>query len=268
MNAMNRFGRVGGIIAIATFLLHGQTASPPAFEVATVKINNGPYLPQAQTHGSPANVRIIGRPLRLLLAEAYNVKTYQIVGPDWMDAQRYDVIAKAPAGTSFERVRQMLQSLLIERLQMTIHHETRDLRGYVLVIGKDGPQLKKAADPNVSPDSMRISSNGHFEVHSLSSLATVLSRPLGRPVIDSTGLSGVYDIAFDLSPRDDVGPRVIPETQVRPEHRALAAPGAPPEEPAPSIQETLKRLGLRLESRKIPADMIVIDKVEKMPIEN
>jgi uncharacterized protein (TIGR03435 family) len=90
--------------------------------------------------------------LKDLIRTAYEVKDYQITGPDWLNAgamtvQRFNVQATLPEGATEKQVPQMLQALLADRFKLTIHRETKDHSVYTLVIGKGGLKLKES-DPD------------------------------------------------------------------------------------------------------------------------
>ena len=141
---------IGGAI-LASCGLFGQ-AAPPAFEVASVK----PAAPQTDGRvmirmgGDAGQVDYTNVSLKQVLAKAYDVKSYQITGPSWLDSERYDIIAKVPDGVPKEQIPAMLQALLAERFHMTIHRETKEQSVYAIVVGKGELKLKKY-DENASP---------------------------------------------------------------------------------------------------------------------
>jgi uncharacterized protein (TIGR03435 family) len=98
-----------------------------------------------------ARVDIGSLSLANLICLAYNVKPYQVQGPDWMSAERFDVIAKLPEGASPEQVPQMLQALLAERFQLKVHRESKEHSVYALVVGKNGPKLKESPPDSDAP---------------------------------------------------------------------------------------------------------------------
>lgn len=199
--------------------------------------------------------------------KAYNVKRYQIVGPAWLDTEHYDIIAKPPAGAAKEQIPAMLQNLLEERFQMTVRRETRELPVYALTVGKNGPNLKKTDKPD---DGISFSTGGHLEARTLASLALMLSSFTDRPVLDMTGIQGNFDITLDVSMDDLIGLRRLMSTAgAQPSGDVASGSGPAPENaPQPSLFTAIQQLGLRLEPRKAPMEMIVIDKAEKIPTEN
>ena len=139
-----------GAAVLALCGLFGQTA-PPAFEVASVK----PAAPQTDGNrfirmgGDAGRVDYANVSLKQVLAKAYDVKSYQVTGPSWLDAERYDIVAKVPDGVAKEQVPMMLQALLAERFHMTIHRESKEQSVYAIVLGKGELKLTKY-DENAS----------------------------------------------------------------------------------------------------------------------
>jgi len=130
-----------------------QTPPPgPTFEVASVKaaeaitsaaIQSGKMHLGMTVDG--ARVDIGGLPLTAMLVQAFGVKPYQVSGPDWMPAERFDIVAKLPEGATQDQIPAMLQALLAERFKLAFHRENREQSVYVLVVAKGGPKLKEAA---------------------------------------------------------------------------------------------------------------------------
>lgn len=223
----------------------------PAFEVASLKPD--PFKGQGGIGIRVAGNRLMvdHQSLTAMVVFAYGLEDFQVSGgPAWskagpMDADAYQLIAQSPAGTTpaQEQFEQMLQALLAERFKLKLHHETKDLPAYELVIGKNGHKLKDAAD--LSQHTVWNSgavSKYHGKSVSMHDLAFVLRTQTGRPVIDKTGLAGKYD--FELQWASGNPP--------------------PPDLDAPSIFTAVQeQIGLRLDPVKAPFDTIVIDSAEK-----
>jgi len=230
------------LLVFVCALVNGQTRL--TFEVASVK-------PAAATVGGPKSVdlqqvRYTGVRLRGLLQDAYEVKRYQINGPDWLDTERYDVIAKLPEGASREQIPAMLQSLLTERFHMTVHTETRQDRVYALIVMKSGAHLKESSGgiPALEVHNGRI----EFASATLDAFASVLSGYLDYPVLDMTGIPGKFDITLTM---DGGPPDTIPDANF-----------------SSSILAAMPGLGLKLESRIAPLRHIIVDSAEKIPTGN
>lgn len=220
--------------------------------------------------------------VKRLIQNAYGVEDYQISGvPDWISSELYDVEAKFGNATieevqklsSKDRIRtrqDMLQALLADRFSLTIHSETKDVQGYMLVVAKNGPKLQQAkqSDSAFSQPkdnaSMAIGTalaQVRGQGTSLLTLARMLTTYLRRPVLDNTRLTARYDFTLLWTPD---------QTQPRPpgmEDTAGGAPnGVPVADPAggPSLFTAIQeQLGLKLESGKAPIELLIIDRVER-----
>src|SRR5580704_16362130 len=134
------------LLGSAIFAQNGQVR--PSFEAASVKkaeqrrSGPGPLRGGPGTN-SPGQLSGVAS-LKALLMRAYEVKSYQIAGPAWMESERYEIDAKIPAGADQRQVSLMLQSLLTERFQLAAHRETKVFPIYAMVMGKDGPKFKRS----------------------------------------------------------------------------------------------------------------------------
>ena len=237
-------------LALASSALWAQTAK---FDVASVKIvtDGGPPgdIPR-NMDTSPGHFAMRNVPLRFAVEWAYDLKDYEITGPDWIKGEmRYDIVASAGRPASDDEMRQMLQSLLIERFQMKVRRETKDVPVYVLLPGKGESKVKHVAD-DAAPSIAGGATGVTFTGQPISRFTFMLTRRMDRPVLDQTGLKGRYDFTIDLS--------------------GLGFGGREPEGPGgPSVFTTVQRdLGLRLEAKKEPLSILVIDSVSKTPTAN
>jgi uncharacterized protein (TIGR03435 family) len=226
-----------GLILLAAAAAFGQT-----FDAASIK-------PAAETPGSTflfthgGGLEVKNGTLRGLIEMAYDVRDFQISGgPGWLDATTYDVVAKGGPETVPEK-RLELQALLVERFQLQVHRETKELPVFELVVGKKGPHLKEAETAE-GPSGIRGECGKMTGIHAtMVSLAFGLSRQMGRPVLDRTALPGKYDFQVEYTP--DSGPCAETAT-------------------GPSLVTALQeQIGLKLEPTKGPVEVIVIDRAEK-----
>jgi uncharacterized protein (TIGR03435 family) len=206
----------------------------PKFEAASVK-----HTDQCGSGKSidPTIIRLDGFPLKIVLAEAYNVKMDQITGPSWLDDDCFSIVAKMPEGATRDQLPMLLQALLVERFHLAAHKESRTTPGFALTVDKNGKKFKEA-DPN-SPTAGQVTFGKSMIKGSLTmaSLVRTISRNLQSPVEDLTDLKGKYDI--DLSWEGD------------------------------DIFTTIRAsLGLRLERRKEQIEVVVIDHIERVPTAN
>jgi uncharacterized protein (TIGR03435 family) len=273
--------------------------APPArleFEVTSVKtapsivagaghVNIGMHIDGAQVHFD-------GFALKDYIRMAYRVKSYQVTGPDWIDSERYQIDAKLPAGATREQVPDMLQSLLTERFQLKFHHETKELPVYALEVAPGGAKLKDLTDPNEpvdakapteveaqgGPGGVGVSlpggasytfSDNKFVAKKLTMLylTDTLTRFMDRPVVDMTDLKGKYDFTIPLTEEDYrtmlIRSAVSAGVSLPPEALRLLDNAS-----EASLYAGLHALGLKLEQRKAPLPLLVVDSISKTPTEN
>ena len=175
----------------------------------------------------------------------------QLAGPDWMTSKlvRYDIVAKTPPDTPREKALEMMQALLADRFKLAFHREKRELSYYALVPTKNGPKLhdattEAAVAPAGAQGQLRILSNSM----PMFTVAMLLSRYMRALVVDETGLTGRFEVKLIWTPDD----RPVPDDQRGPSVFT-------------AVQE---QLGLKLEPRKGPMDVMIIDHAEKVPVEN
>ena len=262
---------------LSVYTLAAQTGTtsgaPPAFEVASIKPSQPQPDGQMRIGGSidPGRVALANMSLRELMARAYEVKLAQISGPAWIDTERYDVNAKIPNGMA-DQVNAMMRTLVEERFQLRLHRENKEMAVYELVQGKNPLKLEKAAEPTARP---RMSMEGHGDgvMHASINSATManfsdmIGRWVDRPVIDKTGISGQYDLKLDLAMEDLQRSRSSVVMHAMPAGAGPANP-APDGGPTGSLLTSIQKLGLKLEAKRAPMDLLVIDKAEKVPLEN
>jgi bla regulator protein BlaR1 len=251
--------------AAVILAMRSAAQSGPAFEVASVK--------PGQTSDRPSIRALPGgrfiatnETVKYLIQFAYNVQDYQISGgPKWMDSAGFDIVAApenlTPTADNIGVFRQKLQRLLADRFQLTLQHTTKELPVYTLVVGKGGPKLQEGEKPK-NPTDMRLSGGKGLMVAQkvqLGLVAQVLSGRLGRPVTDDTGLTGYYNFRLEWT-QDETEPALAGENG--------AAAAVPVDRAGPSIFTALQeQLGLRLEGRKGPVEVLAIERVE-MPSAN
>jgi len=290
--------RISILSALASAAMFAQ--APPSrieFEVASVRPSD-PIVSAADAskiglHIDGAQVSLGKLSLNDYLGMAYKVKQYQISGPEWMASERFDINAKLPTGSKRDQIPQMLQALLTDRFGTTFHREMKDFPVYALVIKKTGlkmtESLPEPADSSGERKSFDVTTsvsqtgttinygngmyitfgNDAFEGKKVpgSAIAEMLARFVDRPVVDMTELKGNYDFKMQFSPEDFLAMMM----------RAAAAAGValPPEASklldasnGDSLFTAVDTLGLKLEQRKAPIQVLVIDHIEKSPSAN
>jgi uncharacterized protein (TIGR03435 family) len=276
-------------MALVAGVMAGQlmvgAQAPLEFEVASVKINkSGDTQTRLAIPPGAGRVDVVNMPLRGLIQAAYSVPANQLDNvPSWVTDTRIDIVAKADPSASIQQLRAMLQPLLVERFKLAFHHEQRDRDVYALVVAKPGtlgPNLKPGIDcaaradvprntlpapPAGQPQDCGIlpAGPGHIVVKGLRingfvALLSLATAALGsRQVVDETGLAGGYDIALTYTPEALSAAALAQRQGGAPALAAAVDPNGPN-----LFQALQDQLGLKLESRKIPLDIMVIDHVE------
>ena len=287
---MSLICRVAACVLLAAVPALAQKA--PQFEVASIR-----PTPEGSTTSTGVGLRITdsqvhitGLSLRDYISMAYSLEPPQVIAPEWVAQQRFDISCNLPAGATREQVPQMLQVLLAERFQVKVHKESREFPIYALTVSKGGLKVKGTpVDPNAPPPAA-IEAGGSgsnagvvinigggsfalvaskLEVRKLTmaDLAGALSRFAERKTIDATGLTDRFDFSLDLSQEDYQFAMI----------RAAVNNGVtlPPQalrilETAPSnvLGQYIATIGLELEARKAPLEVVVVDSASKTPTEN
>jgi uncharacterized protein (TIGR03435 family) len=237
-------------------LLISAAVGQPAFEVASIRASQGGRGEGSRRENiqvSPGSLSMRNVSLRSSIRWAYHVMDYQVSGPDWMNFERYDISAKAAEGVPEDQMRLMLQALLAERFKLVLHKETREHAAYSLIVAKGGPKFQESqiaeGEPVMNADKAKMS----VEVKGVTATQFVdmLSNILHAPVINNTGLTGRYDAKVDIA-------KYIPD-----------GTGNTPFDPVATILLGLQEeLGLKVESKKMVLDFWIVDRVEKVPVEN
>jgi uncharacterized protein (TIGR03435 family) len=279
------FGVPAAAFALAAARLEFEVASvkPAAPITAGPDVNIGVRIDNAQ-------FRCNSYSLKDYVRFAYTLKPYQVEGPEWMASERYSVTAKIPEGGT-GHVREMVQTLLEERFKLKFHRVQKEFPVYALVVGKGG--IKMTEDPADPPDpalmdvdvkaqggrggvNLDLGHGSYFgfadnkltgKKLGMTRFADTLSIFSDKPVIDMTELKSTYDFSVTLSEEDYTamlirsavknGVSLPPQALQLLEHSS-----------GDTLFNAVQMLGLKLEPRKAPLDVIVIDSAEKTPVEN
>jgi uncharacterized protein (TIGR03435 family) len=285
--------QIGRCLVLA--LLAGPSVlaqSPRAeFEVASIH----PSSPATSSGGvriDGSQVHYAGFPFREYVARAYRIRLSHVLGPDWLNSVRFDIDAKLPEGATPAQIPEMLQALLSDRFGLKQHREQKEMPMYALVLGKPPLRLEEIsrdADAKTRDEALvnvkvevgaagtsvdlgygssYTLAGGKFEGKRMSAevFASTLERYCDRPVVNMTGLNGVYDLVFEMSPEDSqvIGIRAAVNAGVRlpPQAMSLLDSGGNP------LVAAVEQLGLRLDARKAPVDVLVVDEARRTPVEN
>jgi uncharacterized protein (TIGR03435 family) len=254
----------------------GAVQSPRVFDVASIKPNTdgGNTYQRAAPNGT---LTLGNNTLRNIIRTAHGLQGAQVVGgPDWLDSERFDVVAKSDRPFTQDEGRAMLRALLADRFGLVAHTETRPMAVYVMRLAnrdrRSGTHLRPSS---VDCDALLAGAKASGAVPpaaaggrlpcvldvrlaagsiagtgvSMTQLARNLMNAVGRIIVDETGLSGAYDLALTFAPDPGVsGP----------------APPAGADPSAPSLFTALQeQLGLKLEPGRAVVPVLVVDRVER-----
>lgn len=246
-------------LAFSSSVALSQSAPPaPKFEVASVRPSQHEVGPDYNNQITYSADGFTGRhvTLKRLIAEAYHLQLDQISGPRWLDQNEYDISTRTAGASTRAQTATMLQNLLATRFKLATHREQRTMRVYDLLVAKSGPKIQPVADGKTA------TSNSGFHFHGdMRQFADLLAlqfsmpaaedpskpvraSPVQIPVIDRTGLQGIFDFSVNMHP--ELGTDVFTLWQ-----RVLPS-----------------QLGLRIESRKEAVPILIVDSATKIPTAN
>ena len=287
----------GGIIA-SLLISAAMAQTGPArqeFEVASIRPSPA-YTPGSDirvgVHVDGAQIHCNFLTLKDYIHIGYEVKDYQVIGPEDVLSQHFDISAKLPDGANRDQVTAMLKSLITDRFKLKTHGDKKEFPVYGLTVAKGGPKLKESpleTLPEGAPAATNVQGTGgrggvyinygrgaffsfadnKLQVSKLNMtiISDLLARFTDKPVVDMTDLKGTYDFTLEFSPEDframQVRSAIAAGIQLPPEAmRALDYANSD------SIFAALQTAGLKLESRKAPLDVVVVDHIEKSPTAN
>ena len=290
-------------LLLAAAVVPAQIALPSStqrleFDVASIKPSAAPGAGPINVgvHIDGARVSCTFLSLKDYLRIAYRVKEYQVTGPDWIASERFDIAATLPAGAPRDKVPEMLQALMADRFHVTLHREAKEFPVYALELAKGGPKMKESVtDPdapvvdaakaavnvsgsggaggttiNLGNGSYFAFGNNKLEAGKLTmaAFAETLARYMDRPVVDLTELKANYDFTINFTPEDYramlIRSAISAGVALPPEVIKQALEGGSGD----SLFTAVQGLGLRLERRKAPLEVVVIDSADRMPTAN
>jgi uncharacterized protein (TIGR03435 family) len=263
------------------------SSASPAFEVATIKPSD-PGRPEDNARfgfNAAGSFQAKSQTLKQLIEfvfdmSYFNVDQRIIGGPKWLGSTKFDITAKCGEQTvrgfgkmslkeQLRTEQSMVQALLAERFALRMHHETRPLPVFALVLAHEGSKMQPSASPTLDELNDPAGPPGNWKAHgvTMKAFASILSSLPefgGKIVLDKTGLTGGYDFALKWTP----DPATLDPTLDPRIGASAAGDRANPDSSAPTLLTALKeQLGLRLEPSKEPVDVIVVDWAE-MPSRN
>jgi uncharacterized protein (TIGR03435 family) len=241
--------------------------APAHFEVAEVR----PSKATAERRGLSAlpsgEVEILGYTARELMMLAFEVKGDRIAGgPKWLDSDRFDVIAKSPDAMSPHAIGGMLKTLMADRFKLETHTEDRPLSVFALVSPKESPKLRESDGAARSQCDLVVADNGRSYNCRNTTMAQLADRLpavaqayLTLPMVDLTGLKGAYDFTLTWTPKNPRSDRRGPD---------VAGQASTPAGGLTVFEAIERQLGLKIEERKSPLPVIVVDGAEKPVVGN
>lgn len=254
-------------------------AAHPSFEVASVKPHkqgDRETFPQFLTGGRFTEA---GVPLQLVIAVAYNIpvqSTQLSGGPDWIrtNDEAYDIEAKVQDGVlkglskkaSDQKMRLMLQALLADRFKLVMYRDTKEQPVYILTVAKNGTKLQKSklgqeacADPITLCGAGNVGQGRgiHLKATTIADMVFELNSFTDRPLLDRTGLTGLYDIDTNgWTPMRGI-PRPVNALSTNSEAEALADPNRP------TLSMILSELGLKMEPSQAMVESFTVEHVDR-----
>jgi uncharacterized protein (TIGR03435 family) len=244
------FRSVTGLLLLAPLAVFAQAQ---AFDVASIRAGQpGREVIEAV----PGSLTMRNARLVTCIKWAYDVQEYQVSGPGWLSEVRFDISAKAATPVKQPELRHMLQALLADRFKLTVHRQPKEMQVLILTVGKNGHKLKPVetdAEPDFKTGKMNLTGQGA----TLAQLTDFISGQLRTPILDQTGLTGRFNYFLDIEP------------YLTDENRRGGPNGGPPPDAPGIVSQALQaQLGLRLDGKKAPVDMVMVDRVERTPTEN
>ncbi len=267
-------------------------AQPLQFEVASIR-PSAPTAPDTVNIGlrmDGQQAHIASFSLRNYLAMAFDVRPAQISGPEWLAETRFDINATLPAGSSTKDIPKMLQSLLTDRFGLKFHKEQKEFPVYALVPGTRPLALKPvAADAAAQDGKVDVAATGSGQGVAVNlgggasytfannmlegkkldmpTLVDTLETYMDRPIVDQSNLKGYYDVTLEITPEDYrvmLIRAAMANGIVLPPQAQRLLDGAT----TPSLFDAIEKQGLKLDTRRFPLDLIVVDQISKSPTEN
>jgi uncharacterized protein (TIGR03435 family) len=274
-SCMKSIPTIALLISCGVCFAQQKPVKKPEFEAAIVKPSdpNPANTILVEMSLDPTVVRYGNITLRDAIRGAFRKRDFLIVAPDWMSSARFYIEAKLPDGASMDDTPEMFQSLLEERFKLETRREMKEMNVYALVVAPGGPKLKPSEIKADSRTPMAMGTDGkprqmvsfggssaEMTVYapgaSLLTFVGVTSRFTAWPLVDMTGIDGLYDFTIRFAPEVTTG---LPQL---PANTPLAA------DPAPTLADALKPFGLRIEKRKMAVEMLVVTHMERTPTEN
>jgi uncharacterized protein (TIGR03435 family) len=234
--------------ALPAALCLAQSAAPPAFEVAAIKPSTATDN-HSSSHSNNGRITMENLSIKQIILNAYGIQNHQYSGPAWLENERYNIDAKADTKVEYKELMTMLQTLLADRFKLKVHHESKSVSGYALVVARGGLKVKpvEGEGSSMNTNNTKLTAT-HVDPQRM---ARYVSGLLGQPVVDETGVKDSFSFVLEYA-------------DPRPGREERSETGATLPTIFTALNETL---GLKLEPRKVPIDVVIVDHAER-PTEN
>jgi uncharacterized protein (TIGR03435 family) len=282
-------------------------AEGPEFEAASIKLfvqptngSTGARRGGGPGTTDPTHIMLPGGSLKTLLTMAFGFKNYQVIGPDSLDSDRFDFAVALPEGATRDDVKIMWRNLLVSRFGLKYHIEQREFQVDELVVAPKGQKLTKNTDPPPQPNpdgtfppperpkiengrpiltsamTVTMTKAGPTGVtatmfargETIAGLTSMLASELAHPVIDKTGLTGKYDFTLEYLPNARTIGEMSARVRGNGDSKGAASPAVNTDLPLDLPNALQQQLGLRLVRGKDKLNVVIVEKIERMPTEN
>jgi len=234
----------------AAILMNAVLVSAQTFAVASIRPSAGQvqFEHDGKTEITPGTMTMRDVTLGTCIKFAYGVQDSQVLGPEWLQSEHFDILAKADSPVAEDQLKLMMQALLADRFKLSFHRQSKELSAYAMTVAKGGAKLKEST-PETKPFRENSAVGTIAKAMTMKEWADFISGPLQTPVVDMTGLKGRYDFSLDFTAYLPGGEKVMNVAFDNANGIMIAAMQG--------------ELGLKLESGKETVEVLVIDHVEK-----
>ncbi len=245
------------VAALTGAIAFAQSSTPARvdteFDAASIKPNHSGSGRTSISMPPIGTYRAENVTLRELIVDAHRVRRFQVEGgPDWIDGDHFDIVARTGDGAARDQMHVMLRTLLADRFDLAFHRDTRERSVYALMVAREDGVPAPGLQRSTCPDGCGMetnSRNGFVTVQakgeSMTRLGDWLGNQADRLVVDRTGLTGTFDFELQFTRDEALGRRDLPAS-------------------APVLFTALReQLGLKLESARGPVEFLIIDRATR-----
>jgi uncharacterized protein (TIGR03435 family) len=234
------------LVALSASVLAQAPVTSPAFEVASIRSNNGGGN---KIEVTPGRLTATSATLLTCIRWAYGFQDRQISGANslatnLLTSERYDIVATSARPVSESQLKLMLQTLLAERFHLEFHKQTKEIATYTLLVEKNGAKFQQSEGEGDYQQQAKGKLARQWKRITMAQFAENIADAMQSPVLDQTGLSARYDLSLDLTP-------YLPTTDERPDIASMM------------LAAIREQLGLKMEAHKAAVEVMIVDRLEK-----